>query len=159
MRTLLNKKRSGTETSCDDENNCKSANGSIDAGNGTKPDNLSTIAVMVSSDDSSSNWVDVSSDKSYIPTAADLQCRLRIIVEARAVNDGALLAGPIVLFTEPVLCAPSAPPKRRLLAVPGAGGGALAGAVRFRLLSYNILAEQYATKQVNSKAILSTMLK
>jgi mRNA deadenylase 3'-5' endonuclease subunit Ccr4 len=35
-----------------------------------------------------------------------------------------------------------------LLAIPGAAGAGVAGAARFRLVSYNVLAELYATKQV-----------
>jgi mRNA deadenylase 3'-5' endonuclease subunit Ccr4 len=37
-----------------------------------------------------------------------------------------------------------------LVAIPGATGVGAAGAIRFRLVSYNVLAELYATKQVHS---------
>jgi len=47
--------------------------------------------------------------------------------------------------TEPVLSAPPPAPKRPLLAAKDAGAG---GGVRFRMLTYNILAEIYATQQM-----------
>ena len=61
--------------------------------------------------------------------------------------DGSILAGPTTLFTEPVLSSPVKPPKRALQTIPGSGSG-ISGAVRFRIVTYNILAELYATKQV-----------
>ena len=57
-------------------------------------------------------WINISTSKEYIPTSSDVGCRLRIEVSAVAVADGEVLSGPIAIFTEPVLQAPSAPPKR-----------------------------------------------
>lgn len=101
------------------------------------------IALCTSSDE----WVTVSTEKEFIPVSDDVGCRLRIEVSALSVADNSVLAGPIVVITDPVLAAPSPPPKRRLLAIPGAVAG-IAASVRFRIISYNILAELYATKQV-----------
>jgi hypothetical protein len=57
-------------------------------------------------------WVLISEDKVYTPTSADVGCKLRIVVKAVALGDGEVLAGPISIFTEAVLQAPRAPPKR-----------------------------------------------
>lgn len=75
---------------------------------------------------------------------ADVGCVLRLEVSVLAVSDDTLLAGPMIVFTEPVLSLPPAPPKRSLTAVPGPNTG---GGMRFRIVSYNILAEVYATRQ------------
>ena len=50
-------------------------------------------------------------------------------------------------ISDPVLSLPTGPPKRALLAVPGATRSQNID-LRVRLMSYNILAEQYATKQM-----------
>lgn len=57
-------------------------------------------------------WTLISRDKDYLPTAEDVGCRLRVQVSAEALADGELLAGPVSIFTEVVLQAPSAPPPR-----------------------------------------------
>lgn len=57
-------------------------------------------------------WVVISNDKEYTPCSADVGSRLRIEVQAVALADGELLAGPISICTEAVLQAPGAPPKR-----------------------------------------------
>ncbi len=103
------------------------------------------MPLAVSDDVSLKEWVTVCYDKSYTPTAEDVGCILRIEVKSVAISDGTVLAGPVVVITEPVLSAPRAPPKRPLLTVAGSTSG---GGARFRVLSYNILAELYATKQV-----------
>ena len=96
---------------------------------------------------SEDEWIPICKEKEYVPTSDEVGCRLKIEVTAMAVSDDSVLAGPIVVYTDPVLSAPAPPPKRRLLAIPGAVAG-IAAAVRFRIISYNILAELYATKQV-----------
>lgn len=72
-------------------------------------------------------------------------------VTAHSVNDNTILAGPVSIVTEPVLSAPKAPPKRPLITIPGALVGSPAPLARFRIVSYNILSELYATKQVCSR--------
>jgi hypothetical protein len=101
------------------------------------------------------------SEKSYIPTSLDVGRVLRI--ECRAMSpDGVVLSGlllsqslivspllgPVVVYTESVLAAPRLPPRRALQAVPGAASSSQSQ-FRFRLVSYNILAEIYATKHVS----------
>jgi CCR4-NOT transcription complex subunit 6 len=90
------------------------------------------------------DWTIILSESSYVPTSEDVGCLLRLEVSAVALSDGAVLAGPVLLFTEPVLSIPPAPPKRSLLSIPGPSGG---GGMRFRVVTYNILAEVYATRQ------------
>jgi hypothetical protein len=97
--------------------------------------------------DTSDEWTLIAEGKTYTPTAEDVGCRLRIEVSAISTADSTVMAGPIALYTEPVLSAPGRPPKRSLQTIPGSGSG-VSGAVRFRVVSYNILAELFATKQV-----------
>jgi len=101
---------------------------------------------------SAMDWTQICSEKEYTPTELDVGCRLKIEVTAYSAADNSVLAGPVVIYTEPVLSTPTPPPKRRLIAIPGAVTG-VAGATRFRIISYNILAELYATKQVISNFI------
>mmetsp|Transcript_8011 Transcript_8011/g.11950 ORF Transcript_8011/g.11950 Transcript_8011/m.11950 type:complete len:628 (-) Transcript_8011:201-2084(-) len=91
-------------------------------------------------------WEEIFSEQTYIPTAEDVGKVLRI--ECRAVGkDCETLAGPVVVYTECVLSAPRLPPRRALHAVPNAGASLSSQSqVRFRVVSYNILAEIYATK-------------
>ncbi|CAM6031273.1 unnamed protein product, partial [Sphagnum compactum] len=110
---------------------------------------LTSLPEDVASEGDSKEWLPVSYDKAYAPTGEDVGCLLRIEVKAVALADGTVLAGPIVLVTEPVLCAPRAPPKRPLVTIAGSTSG---GGTRFRVVSYNILAELYATKQVDGCA-------
>ncbi len=99
---------------------------------------------------SNENWVLISEERTYVPTSDDIGSRLRVDVWVSSTADNSILAGPTTLFTEPVLSSPGKPPKRPLQTIPGSGSG-ISGAVRFRVVSYNILAELYATKQVNEE--------
>ena len=78
---------------------------------------------------------------------------LKAEVQAIATNDGRVLAGPMISYTDPVLAAPRGPPKRHLVTTPLPSTTSSAG-TRFRVVSYNILAELYATKQVLNYTIL-----
>jgi hypothetical protein len=98
--------------------------------------------------ESNQEWVQISEDRIYTPSADDVGSRLRIDVWVLSASDGSVLAGPTTLFTEPVLSSPTKPPRRTLQTIPGSGAG-ISGAVRYRIVSYNILAELYATKQVS----------
>lgn len=102
-----------------------------------------------------SEWVIIHKEKTYTPVFEDVGCRLRIQVTALSQADNSVLAGPFDLFTEPVLSAPVAPHKKRLTALSGAAAGVAPAAPRFRVVSYNILAEIYATKQVSSVLCLT----
>lgn len=57
-------------------------------------------------------WTLLGTGKDYLPGRDDVGCRLRVQVSAEALLDGELLAGPVSIFTEVVLQAPGAPPKR-----------------------------------------------
>eukprot|EP01035_Chromulina_nebulosa_P018937 gene18937-24744_t len=92
-------------------------------------------------------WTIISKEKSYTPSLEDIGCVLRIEIYAYAVNDHVLLAGPVVVDTEPVLAAPDAPPKRQIVNIPSTLASASSASARFRVVSYNILSELYATKQ------------
>lgn len=120
---------------------------SISDGVLTPPNEPEDIKIVTDPTALSSEWQQISIDRVYIPCADDIGCRLRVDVTAYSPSDNSILTGPVALFTEPVLSAPHRPPKRPLQTVPGAGTG-IAGALRFRIVSYNILAEIYATKQV-----------
>jgi len=94
--------------------------------------------------DDDNEWRSISSEKTYCPTADDVGRPLRLEVRALK-HTGRLLIGPRNVVTEPVLSVPPMPPKRSLLMVKNAGSG---GGVRFRVLTYNLLAEIYATQQM-----------
>ena len=106
----------------------------------------STGGSSCSSLDTEDNWVACAEDKAYIPVGEDVGCVLKVEVCAIAMNDGKVLAGPITTYTDPVLAAPRGPPKRHLVTTPAPSSTVTTGA-RFRVISYNILAELYATKQ------------
>ncbi len=107
----------------------------------------SVLTTPATSSEPSSLWPIVYREKTYLPISKDIGCRLRIDIYAMSTQDGSILAGPVMFFTEPVLSSPVKPPKRKLAAIPGSGAG-IAAAVRFRVVSYNVLAEMYATRQV-----------
>ena len=60
----------------------------------------------------------------------------------------------MIVFTESVLEAPKPPPKRSPIAILGASA-ASSTISRFRVITYNILSELYATKQVSLTYIKS----
>ena len=98
-----------------------------------------------------SDWQTVSTEKSYTPTFEDIGSVLRVDVKAMAVNGGHLLAGPVTIVSDTILAHPRPPPKRSLLTVGNTSSlmsAASSAGARFRVISYNILAELYATKQV-----------
>lgn len=98
------------------------------------------------------DWQLVSTEKSYTPTSDDVGRVLRVDVRAIAVNGGYNLTGPITIISDTVLSHPRPPPKRQLLPVLGNNGSVISTSgtmgARFRVISYNVLAEIYATKQV-----------
>ena len=98
-------------------------------------------------------WTPIYSESSYTPTEEDVGCALRIVVTAMYTNQpGVRLTGPVVALTEAVLGAPHAPPKRLQMPTQNDKYAASSASLgpRFRLVSYNVLAELYATRQVNS---------
>lgn len=105
------------------------------------------------------DWTFLSESPTYTPTAMDVGCILRVEVLALATSsaeDNSVLCGPFNHYTEGVLAAPKAPPSRPLVS----GNKSILSSnshVQFKLVSYNILAELYATKSV-SKLFVSLRL-
>lgn len=99
------------------------------------------------------SWTELCSDKVYVPSEQDVGYVLKLEVSAYAISDNSLLSGPAIVYTEPVLAAPKPPNKRQLLTIPGASTGTSNAISRFRVVSYNILSELYATKQVSGDEI------
>ncbi|KAG5186166.1 Endonuclease/exonuclease/phosphatase [Tribonema minus] len=93
-------------------------------------------------DNGEDQWELFSTEPCITPSAADVGHCLRL--ECRAVlPDGSLVCMPRSVSTEPVLSVPPPPPRRALLAA--SKGPPPPG--RFRIVSYNLLAEIYATQQ------------
>jgi CCR4-NOT transcription complex subunit 6 len=114
-----------------------------DENDGETPCSKNNIDVVYEDEE----WVEIANGTSalYTPTKIDAGHCLRLECRAFSSLTDTLLCPPRVITTEPVLSAPPIPPKRALVAVKGAGGG---GGARFRIISYNILAEIYATQQM-----------
>lgn len=108
-------------------------------------DDIISSSTLVNAEKDDSEWICVYNDQNYQPTEADVGCVLLVEVTAISNANGKPLTAPVLVYTEPVLGPPTPPPKRQLLTVPGAHSSA--GGARFRVISYNILAELYATKQ------------
>lgn len=94
-------------------------------------------------------WEHVCSDQNYVPTEDDVGCVLQISVTALRQDDNSVIYGPVIIYTEPVLAAPRLSSKRQMVPVQLQPGqqAVSPGTIKFRVLSYNILAELYATKQ------------
>lgn len=88
-------------------------------------------------------WVEISRDQLYIPTIEDTGRKLKLEAAAYSIETGELLMLRVVK-TDLVLSRAPDPAKRNLVTTKtgGASGGA-----RFRIATYNILAEIYATQQ------------
>jgi CCR4-NOT transcription complex subunit 6 len=101
------------------------------------------------SSESAEQWETVSTDATYIPFPEDTGCILQLTVTAMSQATDAILHGPVTICTEPVLAAPRMSTKRQFVSVPLQQGQqpVSPGTIKFRVLSYNVLAELYATKQ------------
>lgn len=88
-------------------------------------------------------WVEISRDQLYVPTIEDVGRKLKLEAAAYSSETGELLMLRVVK-TDLVLARAPDPVKRKF--VMAKTGGA-AGGARFRIASYNILAEIYATQQ------------
>lgn len=89
-------------------------------------------------------WKTIYDDKTYMPRIEDVGCSLKIECSVLSAT-GELMTVPVVVYTEPVLALPSVSPKRTLIAAPNSG---TTSGTRIRVLTYNILAEIFATRQV-----------
>lgn len=94
-------------------------------------------------------WVLLSESGEYAPTADDIGCAIRLEVTAfgygNSVDPTQHILATTVRVTDPVLAAPLPAPQRPLVSLPVSSTSA---GTRCRIVSYNILAEIYATKQV-----------
>ena len=95
--------------------------------------------------DDPSEWVDLVQGKRYLPTQEDIGCPLRIECKVISETNGDVLAGPLILQTEPVLTMPEKAPRRDVMATSNVQGQR---GMPFRIVSYNILSEIYATRQM-----------
>jgi len=89
-------------------------------------------------------WVETSRDNFYVPGADDVGRKLKLECTAYSLETGELLMHRVVK-TDLVLQRAPDPIKRNLVTVKGAGSGG--GGARFRIVTYNVLAEIYATQQ------------
>ncbi len=87
-------------------------------------------------------WIEISRDQLYIPHTEDIGRKLKVEASAYSVDTGELLMHRVVK-TDLVLSRTPEPEKRNLVTAKPAGGGG----ARFRIVTYNILAEIYATQQ------------
>lgn len=88
-------------------------------------------------------WMEISRDQLFIPTTDDVGRKLKLEAAAYSAETGELLMLRVVK-TDIVLSRAPDPVKRNLLT---AKGGGPSGGARFRIASYNVLAEIYATQQ------------
>lgn len=90
----------------------------------------------------SQEWVEISRAELYVPHADDVGRKLKLEAAAYSVESGELLMHRVVK-TDLVLSRTPDPEKRNLVTAKSAAGGG----ARFRIVTYNILAEIYATQQ------------
>jgi CCR4-NOT transcription complex subunit 6 len=90
----------------------------------------------------SEEWVEISRDQIYVPNEMDIGRKLKVEAAAYSMESGELLMHRVVK-TDLVLSRTPVPDKRNLVTAKPAGGGG----ARFRIVTYNILAEIYATQQ------------
>ncbi|KAL9182007.1 hypothetical protein ACHAXT_012350 [Thalassiosira profunda] len=88
-------------------------------------------------------WVEISHAQTYIPNADDIGRKLKVEAAAYSVDTQELLMHRVVK-TDLVLSRTPDPEKRNLVTTKSASAG---GGARFRIVTYNILAEIYATQQ------------
>lgn len=96
----------------------------------------------------SEEWMEVSRDQIYIPGTDDIGRKLKLEAAAYSCESGELLMHRVVK-TDLVLSRAPDPVKRNLVTAKTnpAGAGAQSGGARFRVVTYNVLAEIYATQQ------------
>ena len=115
--------------------------------NGTGRGGAAGAAVKVKQEDGEA-WIEVGSGRSYTPKAGDVGYALlfHCILVTRAAPDGA--DKPVSVTTKRIVPAPN-PPSRRMvpLALDGVKGSVATG--KFTLLTYNMLADLYATPEVH----------
>jgi hypothetical protein len=88
-------------------------------------------------------WIEISRDQLYVPNGDDLGRKLKLEAAAYSSDTGELLMLRVVK-TDLVLARAPDPIKRKLVTAKTAGAS---GGARFRIATYNVLAEIYATQQ------------
>lgn len=88
-------------------------------------------------------WVEISRDQLYVPNGNDIGRKLKLEAAAYSSDTGELLMLRVVK-TELVLSRAPDPIKRKLVMAKTGGSS---GGARFRIATYNVLAEIYATQQ------------
>ena len=96
---------------------------------------LANIEIPVDDDNNNnaSSWIDICHDRTYIPSEMDVGHPLRVTASAISEQTGEILAGPIILQTNPCLEAPEIHPRRKVAAMSGMPN---TGGFSFRILSY-----------------------
>ena len=89
-------------------------------------------------------WIEISRDHVYIPGPDDVGRKLKLEAAAYSTETGELLMHRVIKTD--IVLSQAPPPIKRTLVTAKNGAGAGAGA-RFRIVSYNVLAEIYATQQ------------
>eukprot|EP00980_Cylindrotheca_fusiformis_P001545 scaffold350_cov133-Cylindrotheca_fusiformis.AAC.16 len=92
----------------------------------------------------SEEWIEVSRDQIYIAGPEDIGRKLKLEAAAYSSETGELLMHRVVK-TDLVLARAPDPVKRTI--VTNKNGGGAGGGARFRIVTYNVLAEIYATQQ------------
>lgn len=88
-------------------------------------------------------WLEICNNQVYCPTSEDIGRKLKLEVGAYSIETGELLMQRVVK-TDLVLTRAPDPSKRNLITAKTSGPR---GGERFRIVTYNILAEIYATQQ------------
>ena len=97
-------------------------------------------------------WQEVSDRRVYVPQRQDVGRVLKL--ECTPVSgNGAFMGKPVTMESAEVLMAPAPAPVRGSVEVPGPAGSfdPRAPKVTFKVLSYNCLADIYATPQVRGR--------
>lgn len=89
-------------------------------------------------------WIEVSRDQLYIAGPEDVGRKLKLEAAAYSSETGELLMHRVVK-TDLVLARAPDPVKRAIVTTKNSGGAG--GGARFRIVTYNVLAEIYATQQ------------
>ncbi len=96
-----------------------------------------------SDDQQVEEWVEISNNQIYVPTKDDIGRKLKLEAGAYSIDTGELLMHRVIK-TDLVLSRAPDPAKRNLVTAKTSGPR---GGERFRVVTYNILAEIYATQQ------------
>ena len=109
----------------------------------TKPSLQCTSSSFHNDGEEEVEWEEISSSSMYVPTDNDVGRKLKLEAVAVSLESGEVLMSRVVK-TDIVLSRTPPPKKMNLVTVKGAGSG---GGSRFRIATYNVLAEIYATQQ------------